>query len=166
MCPLFSTRCTGGTNIPSNVVDIYNVKSGAWTTAVLSVARSALAATSLPNDGVAMFAGGQSAFCVYYSSICSFCCLISEGGYCSAMEVVVHAECASSFTRCAVAGSTADGSNVVDIFDVRSGVWTTAALSAARCFLAATSLPNDGVAMFAGGWGELCSFHCLIAGGV
>ena len=42
-------------------------------------------------------------------------------------------------------------SNVVDIFDVRSGVWTTAALSMARSFLAATSLPNDGVAMFAGG---------------
>jgi hypothetical protein len=43
---------------PSNVVDIFNVRSGAWTTAALSVARYTLAATSLPNDGLAMFAGG------------------------------------------------------------------------------------------------------------
>ncbi len=30
-----------------------------WTTAALSVARAGLAATSLPNDGLAFFAGGQ-----------------------------------------------------------------------------------------------------------
>ena len=41
-------------------VDIFNVTSGAWSTAVLSVARSDLAATSLPNLGVAIFAGGWS----------------------------------------------------------------------------------------------------------
>ena len=48
-------------------------------------------------------------------------------------------------------------SNVVDIFNVRSGAWTTAALSASRYNLAATSLPNDGLAMFAGGLGALLS---------
>ena len=32
---------------------------GAWTTAALSVARDFLAATSLPNDGLAIFAGGD-----------------------------------------------------------------------------------------------------------
>jgi hypothetical protein len=31
---------------------------GTWTTASLSVARESLAATSLPNDGLAIFAGG------------------------------------------------------------------------------------------------------------
>ena len=30
-----------------------------WSTAALSVARAGLAATSLPNDGLAFFAGGQ-----------------------------------------------------------------------------------------------------------
>ncbi len=65
------------------------------------------------------------------------------------------------FTRCA--GFNNILSNVVDIFDVRSGAWTTAALSVARSFLAATSLPNDGVAMFAGGWGAFFSVHFLIA---
>jgi hypothetical protein len=34
---------------------------GAWTTAVLSVARRWLAATSLPDDGLAIFAGGLGA---------------------------------------------------------------------------------------------------------
>jgi hypothetical protein len=42
-------------------------------------------------------------------------------------------------------------SNAVDIFNVTSGVWSIAALSAARYYLAATSLPNLGVAIFAGG---------------
>ncbi len=55
------TPCAGGPT--SNVVDIFNVRSGAWTTAVLSAARFSLAATSLPNDGVAMFAGGAGASC-------------------------------------------------------------------------------------------------------
>jgi hypothetical protein len=53
----------------------------------------------------------------------------------------------ASLTPCA-AGT---GSNAVDIFNVTSGAWSTSALSAARGFLAATSLPNLGVAIFAGG---------------
>jgi hypothetical protein len=53
-----------------------------------------------------------------------------------------------------VAGS--GDSNAVDIFNVTSGAWSTAALSEARYFLAATSLPNVGVAIFAGGQGT-CS---------
>jgi hypothetical protein len=42
-------------------------------------------------------------------------------------------------------------SNAVDIFNANSGAWSTAALIAARRFLGATSLPNLGVAIFAGG---------------
>ncbi len=37
--------------------------------------------------------------------------------------------------------------------DLTEETWSTASLSAARSNLAATSLPNDGVAMFAGGYG-------------
>jgi hypothetical protein len=54
----------------SNVVDIFNVTSGAWSTAVLSVARAGLAATSLPNLGVAIFAGGDST--CYHVDFCIF----------------------------------------------------------------------------------------------
>jgi hypothetical protein len=39
-----------------------------------------------------------------------------------------------------------------------SGSWSTAALSVNRCFLAATSLPNAGLAIFAGGQGT-----CFVA---
>ncbi len=49
--------CAAGSG-PSNAVDIFNVASGAWSTAALSEARESLAATSLPNVGVAIFAGG------------------------------------------------------------------------------------------------------------
>jgi hypothetical protein len=51
--------------------------------------------------------------------------------------------------RCAAPGVW---SNAVDIFDATSGRWTTAALSVARDFLAATSLPKQGLAIFAGGY--------------
>ncbi len=51
--------------------------------------------------------------------------------------------------------------NVVDIFNVTSGTWSTAALSQARSDLAATSLPNAGVAFFAGG-GFGTSFHFCV----
>jgi hypothetical protein len=42
------------------VVDIFNAMTGKWSTANLSAARWWLAATSLPNQGLAIFAGGQS----------------------------------------------------------------------------------------------------------
>ncbi len=47
---------SGGTAY--NVVNIFNVSSGRWSTAVLSVGRYYIAATSLPNQGLAIFAGG------------------------------------------------------------------------------------------------------------
>jgi hypothetical protein len=51
--------------------------------------------------------------------------------------------------RCAEGSS---GLNAVDIFDATSGRWTTAALSVGRAYLAATSLPEQGLAIFAGGY--------------
>jgi hypothetical protein len=42
---------------------------GTWTTAALSVARYALSATSLPNEGLAIFASGYSASYVLMSVI-------------------------------------------------------------------------------------------------
>jgi hypothetical protein len=62
----FSCRCllltliTDALGALVNTVDIFNARSGTWTTAALSFARFYLAATSLPNDGLAIFAGGQS----------------------------------------------------------------------------------------------------------
>jgi hypothetical protein len=51
-------RCADASGNIVNTVDIFNAGSGQWTTAALSVARGYLAATSLPNQGLAIFAGG------------------------------------------------------------------------------------------------------------
>ena len=58
-----------GTGGYSKAVDIFNAITGNWSTAVLSEARSALAATSLPNQGLAIFAGGTSTSCDYFCVI-------------------------------------------------------------------------------------------------
>jgi len=65
--------------------------------------------------------------------------------------------------RCAGANNVAV--NTVDIFNATSGVWTTAALSVARAFISATSLPNDGLVIFAGGYGASYVLMSVIAGG-
>jgi hypothetical protein len=59
----------------SNAVDIFNLTSGAWSTAALSVARWYLAATSLPNLGLAIFAGGNRTCCDVYFRIFA-CCVV------------------------------------------------------------------------------------------
>ena len=61
-------RCSGGAGAV-NTVDMFNARSGVWTTAALSVTRMFSAATSLPNDGLAIFAGGQGALYVLMSVI-------------------------------------------------------------------------------------------------
>jgi hypothetical protein len=71
---------------------------------------------------------------------------VSEGG------VAVFATRACLMPCAAVSG----WSNVTDIFNVTAGTWSTAALSQARGYLAATSLPDAGVAIFAGGFGTSC----------
>jgi hypothetical protein len=63
--------------------------------------------------------------------------------------VVIVLEMCACLMPCAAE----DGlSSVVDIFNVGAGTWSTAALSQARSLLAATSLPDAGVAIFAGGY--------------
>ena len=66
-------------------------------------------------------------------------------------DVVVFATCA-----CLMSCAVGSYSSVVDIFNVRAGTWSTAALSQARSNLAATSLPDAGVAIFAGGQCTSC----------
>ncbi len=48
----------------------------------------------------------------------------------------------------------------VDIFNAITGNWSAANLSEARSYLAATSLPNQGLAIFAGGQGTSCDCYC------
>jgi len=62
--------CADGGNNASNAVDIFNATAGTWSTAVLSQARSGLAAASLPNHDIAIFAGGIGTCCDVYLSCC------------------------------------------------------------------------------------------------
>ncbi len=57
--------CAVASYSDSSVVDIFNVGAGTWSTARLSQggARSYIEATSLPNAGLAIFAGGQCTSC-------------------------------------------------------------------------------------------------------
>ncbi len=61
----------------------------------------------------------------------------------------------SKFSRvCAIVGDWAS-SDVVDIFNANAGTCSTARLSLARRDLSVTSLPSQGMALFAGGAGAL-----------
>jgi hypothetical protein len=78
-------------------------------------------------------------------------------------DVVVFATCACLMP---CAGDNIGASSVVDIFNVRAGTWSTAALSQARYHLAATSLPDAGVAIFAGGQCTSCDgLFCVLRDG-
>ncbi len=61
-------RCTGANVVLWNTVDIFDAKSGLWSTAALSVARGYAAATSLPHQGLVIIAGGGGLFLVGISS--------------------------------------------------------------------------------------------------
>jgi hypothetical protein len=138
-----------------NAVDLYNLASGTWSTAQLSVARSNLAATSVGN--VAIFAGGFS-----FSGNCRLT-LFVEGLLFGLMRVGDGVRfacfeacglllcCVCCAGGCRLMGVTAGSgsSNAVDLYNGASGTWSTAQLSVARGYLAATSVGN--VAIFAGG---------------
>ena len=70
--------CAAVNGYTSNAVDIFNVVSGAWSTAALSVARQYLVATSLPNFGVAIFAGGFIGTCCHFD-LRIFACFVVRG---------------------------------------------------------------------------------------
>jgi len=62
--------CAAGGWTAFNAVDIFNVIECTWSTAVLSLPRAMIAATSLPNLGIAIFAGGRGMCCDAYLSSC------------------------------------------------------------------------------------------------
>jgi hypothetical protein len=71
--------CAAAVGKSSNAVDMFNATSGAWSIAALSVARSDLAATSLPNLGVAIFAGGVDGTCCHVDFRIFACCIVRVG---------------------------------------------------------------------------------------
>jgi len=137
----------------SNLVDIYNVTSGNWTTATLSVPRAIFAATSAAN--LVFFAGGTNSTTgdFVYNIIDIYS--ITNGSWTNAtLSTPRHGLAAASVGNFVLFGGGFDfnnPSNVVDIFNLSNNAWTTTTLSQARVFLAATSVMNR-YALFAGGW--------------
>jgi hypothetical protein len=63
---LIAAILAGGSNVYSNSVDIFNAISGQWSTAALSEVRRNIAVASLPNQGLAIFAGGINGWCSFF----------------------------------------------------------------------------------------------------
>ena len=121
----------------TNAVDLYNSATGVWSTARLSVARYNLAAVSVGN--LVMFVGGVKGGVLLCSCV---------SGVLTDLCGVDHLPCDYFLPLiCVTAGESA--SNVVDVYNSATGVWSTAQLSVARSALAAVSVGN--LAIFTGG---------------
>jgi hypothetical protein len=124
----------------SNVVDLYNSTTGAWSTAQLSVARADIVSASV--GSVALFAGGNSA------SASGGCLWFGNCVKCS--RVVQHCVFVHPMRNVYLMLTTAGGlSLAVDLYNSTTGAWSTAQLSVPRHYLAAASVGS--VALFAGG---------------
>jgi len=135
------------------VIDIFHANDMSWTSAKLSVVRIYLTATSVGN--FAFFAGGNSDMMfnlvdIYDASanLWSTANLSQARNFLSSASVGYVALFGGGIYH----NSSDDDdqlSNVVDIFDTKTNVWSTASLSVARYGMATTTIGN--IAFFAGG---------------
>ena len=141
-----------GEGAASAVVDLYDVSSSTWSVANLSLARGALAATSVGSK--ALFGGGVDG-----AGTPEFFAVVEVYDVNSGTWSLSSLSSARSDLVATSVGSKAlfaggfdyfDYSAVVDIFDLSNGAWTAASLSFARSDLAATSVGSK--ALFAGGY--------------
>ncbi len=148
----------------SNAVDIFDAKSGSWSTAVLRVARWALSVSSLSELGLVLFAGGAINYSnpsheTFSNSKTVDIYNWNDGSWSNAFMSEARSYLISAtlpnYALAIFAGGTPSGPwasvDTVDMFDANSGLWSTATLSAPRQGLAAASLPDHGLSMFAGG---------------
>jgi len=140
-----------------NQVDMFNASSGTWTLPVgnLSVARGNLVATAIRD--LAIFAGGIAANDETVSVVDIF--NVTSGNWTTATLSYARASLAAAtvgdvalFAGGGFFNKSSSGpiSNMVDIFNVSSGQWSTATLSSARSQISAVSVGGI-MAVFAGG---------------
>lgn len=141
-------RMIGCNGTVTNRVDIYDVGSGTWSTAALTIARGSLAATTVGSK--AMFAGGSaSGGDVDRVDIYD---LATNNWSIAALSQGRHVLVATTVGNKALFAGGAAGSvfsDVVDIYDDTTNTWSVAHLSQPRAWLAATTVGN--FAVFAGG---------------
>jgi hypothetical protein len=135
-----SLLCASG-GFSVNNVDIYNGITGSWKLAFLSAARSLLVATSLPDDGLAFFAGGVGAPCAFFKI-----CFVPN------IMLVVFKTFLTVHTSFIGSTSSVKG-DVLDIYNATANEWTVETLAHPRGSMAATTLPRQGLVLFAGGGG-------------
>jgi hypothetical protein len=126
---------------------------GTWSTAQLSVKRYLLAATSVGNE--AIFAGGSTGGAFVQSGWLRICGVFARG---TMLWFGLLCDHLLSLTRAAAGSSGA--SNVVDMYNSATGVWSTAQLSVPRYYLAAASVGS--VAIFAGGYLSSSALLCRV----
>jgi hypothetical protein len=144
----------------SDVVDIYDADTGLWSTETLSGARFRMAATTVGNK--AFFAGGYGTsvddqFINFRDTVDIYDAdtglwsrgTLSQGRDSLAATTVGSKVIFAGGHYCTFSGGDYE-SDVVDIYDTDTGLWSTARLSQARESLAATTVGNK--ALFAGGY--------------
>jgi len=141
------TGAFGSPGIASDRVDIYNVTSGIWTTATLSVPRGDLAATS--SGTLVFFAGGWNRT-VIFNQVDIYNTSDRSWSIAKLSQARWGLAATSVGDLVLIGGGF---SNVVDIYNVTTNMWTTATLSQPRHFPAAVTVANR-YALFTGGYGS------------
>jgi hypothetical protein len=142
----------------TDAVDIYNSATGTWSTARLSGARADLGAASVGN--LAIFAGGREHTADFRDNFLDVVDIYNSAtgtwstARLSASRMMLSGVSAGNtviFAGGVGAGGflAADVGIAADLYNTATGTWSTAELSAARFFVAATSFGN--LAIFAGG---------------
>ena len=143
-------------------VDVFKLSSsGSVTASILnmSVPRHGLSATSLPQQSVAIFAGGMtsagssSKVADIYNAATQEWTVASLSVARVYMGATTLATYSLAFFAGGWVGSSSAGncSKVVDIYNGITKTWTQATLSIARMHLAAAALDLQGIVVFAGG---------------
>ena len=124
--------------------------------AQLSVGRRELAATSLAEHGIALFAGGLTGSHTPSNVVDIYNAITGVWSTAQLTEARYNLAATSLAGQgLAIFAGGQDGrsvSNVVDLYNFRTEACTAAQLDDARVVLAATSLAEKGLALFAGGW--------------
>ena len=143
---------TNNLNVYSNI-DVFSIVKNEWSQLYLSINRSQLAATSLPNKGIVFFAGGWDGNNNPYNVIDVFD-FVKNKNYQLYLSQYRYALCATSIPSGLVffAGGTGYNNypiNTIDIYDANTGKMSIKLLQYPREYMVSLSINN--YIFFAGG---------------
>ncbi len=139
-----------------STVDIYDASTGVWSTSTLSQPRFLMSSAAVA--GQVLFAGGHSQVGMGTASAAVDIYDVATGRWSTAAlsQARDNLSVTTVGTKAIFAGGVFDDANgyakasdIVDIYDAATGLWSTAMLSQARSFATAVSVGD--LAIFAGG---------------